>query len=101
MIRVSVLYPAGPAFDMAYYLNRHTPMVRETLGAALKDITIDHITACVAPGGAPPWQVICTLVFGSMAEFQAALAEHGAAILADIPNYTAAQPVILAGEARL
>lgn len=101
MIRVSVLYPAGPAFDMDYYLNRHTPMLRATMGAALKGLTIDHVAACIAPGGAAPWQVICTLAFDSMEAMQAVLAEHAAAIMADIPNYTAAQPVIVAGEARV
>ena len=29
MIVVSVMYPAGPAFDLAYYLGHHMPLVRE------------------------------------------------------------------------
>jgi len=100
MIRVSVLYPAGPSFDMDYYLSRHTPMVRSTMGTALKGLTIDHVAACIAPGGAPPYQVICTLQFERMESMQAVLAEGAGPIMADIPNFTATQPVIVAGEAK-
>ncbi len=37
---------------------------------------------------------MCHLLFDSVEEFSAAFAQHGAAIQADIPNYTNAQPVI-------
>jgi len=38
MIKVSVMYPSGEGskFDMAYYCNKHIPMVRQKFGAALK-----------------------------------------------------------------
>lgn len=101
MIQVTVLYPAGPAFDMDYYLNRHTPMLQQRLGAALTSIAIETATLCIAPGGPPPYQVVCRLGFDSMDTLGAALAEHGAAIMGDIPNYTAAQPVIQVGEAKI
>ena len=34
MIKVNVLYPAsdGARFDMDYYLNQHTPMLRARFG---------------------------------------------------------------------
>jgi hypothetical protein len=37
MVTVSVLYPnrEGTKFDIAYYLNRHIPMVRQLLGSAV------------------------------------------------------------------
>ncbi len=101
MIKVSVLYPAGPAFDMDYYLNRHTPMLREKLGAALKSITIEHGIAGIAPGAAPTYQVLCHLGFDSIEAFQTAFATHAPVVMADIANYTAAQPVIQIGEVKL
>ena len=101
MIRISVLYPAGPAFDMDYYLNRHTPMLRERLGAALKSLAIEHGVAGIAPGDQPTYQVLCHLGFDSVEAFQAAFAAHAGAIMSDIANYTAAQPVIQIGEVKL
>jgi uncharacterized protein (TIGR02118 family) len=101
MIRVSVLYPAGPAFDMDYYLNRHTPMLRERFGRALTSIAIDHGLAGGAPGTQPTFQVLCHLGFDSVETFQAAFAPHAAEIMGDIGNYTSAQPVIQIGEVKL
>lgn len=101
MIKVSVLYPAGPAFDMDYYLNRHTPMIQAKFGAALTSINIEHGLAGGAPGTPPTYQVLCHLGFDSIETFQAAFAPHAAAIMADIPNYTTAQPVIQIGEVKM
>jgi uncharacterized protein (TIGR02118 family) len=37
---------------------------------------------------------MCHLLFNSVEDFGAAFAQHGAAIQADIPNYTNTQPII-------
>lgn len=44
MIKVSVLYPnhPGSTFDMAYYCDRHIPLVRQLLGAALKAVAVEQ-----------------------------------------------------------
>jgi len=99
MIRVTVLYPAGPAFDMDYYLATHTPLVRRLMGDALSGLAIDTAIGGIAPE-LPPYQVICTLSFASLEAFQAVMAAHGATIMADIANFTAAQPVIQLGMAK-
>ncbi len=101
MIRVSVLYPAGPAFDMDYYLTRHTPMLRERFGPALTSIAIDHGIAGGAPGAPPAFQVLCHLGFDSVETFQSAFAPHAAEIMGDIANYTSAQPVIQINEMKM
>lgn len=51
MIRVSVLYPnhEGHAFDMAYYCDRHIPMVQQLFGSALKAVAVEQ-----GIGGAEP-----------------------------------------------
>lgn len=101
MIKVSVLYPAGPAFDMEYYLTRHTPMIREKLGAALTSVAIEHGVAGGAPGTAATYQVMCHLGFASIESFQTAFGPHAGDIMADIPKYTAAQPVIQISEVKV
>ncbi len=91
MILVSVMYPAGPKFDMGYYLNTHMPLVRERWsGLGLHEATV--VTGKGAPDGGPaPFQVMALLKFESAEAFAKAAEAHGAEIFADIPNFTEAQ----------
>lgn len=102
MIKVSVLYPKaeGTTFDMDYYCDSHMPMVQRVLGAALKGVSAD---LGVGKPGLPPSPYIAMghLLFDSIEEFQAALDTHGPALMADIPNYTNAQPTFQVSEVKL
>jgi uncharacterized protein (TIGR02118 family) len=103
MINVSVLYPnqEGAKFDLTYYLNKHTPLVKERLGAALKRASIDVGINGGAADSRPPYFVICNLTFDSVDAFNAAFAPHAAEILGDIPNYTDVKPLIQVSDIRL
>ncbi len=103
MIKVSVLYPqsAAATFDMTYYLEKHMPMVRQKLGAPCKGTAVEQGLAGGAPGAPPTYIAMGHLFFESAAAFQAAFAPHAAAIMADIPNYTNAQPIIQLSEVKL
>ena len=104
MIKVSVLYPAGEGakFDMNYYCKSHIPMVREKLGAACKSVAVEEAElAGGAPGAPPTYVAMGHLYFGSVAEFQAALAPHEAAIMGDIPNYTNIHPILQVSEVKM
>lgn len=96
MFKVSVMYPnaAGATFDHAYYRERHMPMVAATLGTALVRYTVDKGLAGGAPGAPPAFLASCALYLESLEPFQAVMATHGAAIMADIPNYTNVAPQI-------
>ncbi len=96
MIKVSVMYPngAGATFDIAYYVNSHMPMVGRLLAGALKGMAIDEGLGGAAPGSPAPFLGMCHLLFDSVEDFSAGFAQHGAAIQADIPNYTNTQPII-------
>jgi uncharacterized protein (TIGR02118 family) len=102
MIKVSVLYPNGAdaRFDIDYYCDRHMPMVREKLGAALKEMAIDEGIGGGEPGSKPPYLAACHLTFDSVDAFQAAFGPHAGEIMADIPNYTNAQPIIQINQIR-
>ena len=91
MILVSVMYPAGPAFDMDYYLGHHMPLVRERWSPmGLHEARV--VTGAGTPDGAPaPFQVIALLTFESVDAFKQAAARHGAEIFGDIPKFTQAQ----------
>ena len=103
MIKVSVLhrYKEGVGFDMNYYLGSHIPMVRTKLGAACKEAAVEQGVAGGAPGTQPTYVAMGHLLFDTVESFQAAFAPHAATIMADIPNYTALQPIIQISEVKM
>ena len=101
MIKVRVLYANrnGATFDMDYYCNRHIVLVRQLLGDAVKGLEVDQ---GVASSQDPvPFLAIGHLWFDSVEDFQAGLAAHGPAIMADISNYTNVEPVIQVSEIKV
>jgi uncharacterized protein (TIGR02118 family) len=103
MIKVSVLYPysGGSKFDMGYYVRKHMPMVRQKLGTACKGVSVDQGLAGGAPGTQPTYIAMGHLLFDSAEAFQAAFSPHAAEIMADIPNYTAIQPIIQISDVKM
>ena len=103
MIKVTVLYPNGNGtrFDMKYYVTSHMPMVKQTIGAAVKGMGAEQGVGTAPPGTQAPFAAIGYLLFDSVEAFGAAFAQHAPKILADIPNYTNIQPVIQVGEITL
>jgi len=103
MIKVSVLYPAGEGttFNMDYYCKSHMPMVQQKLGAACKKVAVEHGMAGGAPGAPPTYIAMGHLYFDSVGDFETAFTPHATTILADIPNYTNAKPVIQISEVKL
>jgi uncharacterized protein (TIGR02118 family) len=93
---VSVLYPNTPGsrFDRDYYVEKHSPLVRERWSdMGLTELRLLHGTG--APDGSPAaYQVIALLSFTSAEALQAALGAHGAEILGDVPRFTDVQPLI-------
>lgn len=100
MIKVSVFYPAGAGkrFDLAYYLDRHTPMIEQRFGPACRRIEIERGVVGIQPPPEPTYVVVAHLVFDSIPDFQAAFAPHADEIMADIPRYTDIEPVIQISE---
>ena len=95
MISLTVLYPqtADSHFDMDYYLNIHTPLVKERLASiGLVGVDLRAGLAGVAPNSPSDYAMICNLNFGSIEELQNAMAAHGPELTGDIPNFTNVQP---------
>ena len=100
MIRVSVLYPHTDSskFDHDYYRVNHMPMVKEKMGSALVDSSIDKGVAGGASDAPLPFECIGYLIFNSIDDFQQAFAAAANDIMADIPKYTDIQPIIQISE---
>jgi uncharacterized protein (TIGR02118 family) len=96
MIKVNIFYPNGPErrFDMDYYKNKHMPMVKDKLGAACTGFTVDAGLAGGVPGQPATYVAVGALLCTSVEAFGAAMAANAKDIMADIPNYTDAQPTI-------
>lgn len=98
MIKLSVMYPKveGLRFDMDYYRESHIPMMQRLIGERLQGFSIDR--AATGPNLPASYAVIANLLFEAVETMQAALAEHGPTLMADIPKYTNVQPVIQVSE---
>jgi uncharacterized protein (TIGR02118 family) len=90
------MYPFKPdmRFDHGYYRDKHMPLLAQRLGKACLYYTIDKGVAGGAPGAPPAFAAACSVYAESVDSLQAAMGPHVQEILADIPNYTDAQPVI-------
>lgn len=103
MIKINILYPHAPGarFDVDYYLNKHIPMVRDRLGAALKGVIVDIGTSGLPPTQPPLYVAQAYLVCDSLEAFLAAQKPHGREIQADIRNYTDITPVMQVSEVKI
>ena len=97
---MSVYYPtqAGVTFDHAYYAGSHRRLVEERLGP-LGLLTVEIERGVAGYGGGPaPYVAVGHLLFDSMESFQSAWATRGDDVVADVPKYTNAQPVVQISE---
>jgi uncharacterized protein (TIGR02118 family) len=103
MIKVSVFYPnkKGSSFDMAYYCDRHIPLVQRLLRPALKGAAVEQGLGGVTPGSAATYVAMGHLLFDSADAFQKAFGAHADEIMGDIPNYTNIEPIIQISEVKL
>lgn len=103
MIKVGVFYPykEGCKFDMAYYLQKHIPMVKQKIGPALKSVAVEQGLSGGAPGAPMTYIAIGHLAFDSVGAFQAAFGARAQEILADVPNYTNVEPIVQISEVKM
>jgi uncharacterized protein (TIGR02118 family) len=103
VIKVSVFYPYkdGCKFDMAYYVERHLPMVKKKIGSAIKGVAIEQGISGGAPGVPMTYVAMGHMLFDSVEAFQTAFAQHAQEIMADVPNYTNLQPIIQVSEVKV
>jgi uncharacterized protein (TIGR02118 family) len=100
MIKVSVMYPNAPGirFDHDYYRDQHMPLVARLMGDKLVRYTVDKGLAGGTPGAPPTYVGMCHLYCDSVQAFEAGFGPHAKEIVADIPKYTDAQPVLQISE---
>ena len=100
MVKISVMYPYNPGsrFDMAYYRDKHMPLVKARMGDALKFYTVDKGVSGGAPGSPATYAAAGHLHCDSVEAFQKGFGPHTKEIMGDIPNYTDIAPLIQISE---
>lgn len=97
-LSLQVMYPITPEthFDMTYYLDTHMPIVGQHMGAHIERTLVTKGLAG-GPDTPPGLYAVATMVFADQAALDAGMAAAGP-VLADIPNFTNTQPMMLVGE---
>jgi uncharacterized protein (TIGR02118 family) len=92
MQRVTVIYPnkTDAKFDFNYYMKKHIPFVAGLVGKSI-EVRRGISTATGSPAA---FVCVATIPIDSVTAFQTMFAQHGAEILADIPNYTNIEPLV-------
>src|SRR5882672_9561163 len=100
MIKVSVMYPNTPGtrFDHDYYRDKHLPLIKSRMGAALKYYAIDKGLAGGAPGAPPAYVGMCHLLCDSVEAYHASFGPHAQELTRDIANFTDRTPVVQMSE---
>jgi uncharacterized protein (TIGR02118 family) len=93
MIAVTILYPKtdDSTFDMDYYATKHMPMFAEAIGDACQSWGV------IATHG-NDYHCLAYAMVESMDAFGAAMKEKGGPVMADLPNFTTTQPVMVTGD---
>jgi uncharacterized protein (TIGR02118 family) len=103
MIKVSVLYPNKPGthFDMNYYVSRHMPLAIQLLGPGLRKTEVDAGLHGANPKDPPDFHGGCQFYFDTVEAFVSVWGSAAAELVADIPRYTDAEPLIQFNEVKL
>lgn len=93
MFRVSIMYPKteGATFDHDYYRSTHMPLVAGRLGDNCTQWSADQVLD-------GPFEAIGYLHVNDLEAFGAAMAEHAAEIMGDVPNYTPITPQLVVSQ---
>ena len=100
MIKVSVMYPNTPGarFDHDYYRDKHMPLIKSRMGAALKYYTVEKGLTGKAPDAPAAFVAMCHLLCDSVESYRSSFDPHGKEIALDIRKYTDLTPVIQISE---
>jgi len=100
MLCITAIYPNDPGsrFDADYYRTSHATTARALLAPHGLMAIRTTIGTAALDGSPPPYWAVSEMHFASRAAFDAGIAAEGAALFADIPNYTNVTPILQVSE---
>ena len=92
---ITVLYPNLPdvKFDFDYYKSNHIRLIKRLYGRGIARIELRRGVA-TQDGSPIPYIAVVNIWIGSQQLFDEASAKHAKELIADVPNFTNAHPVI-------
>jgi uncharacterized protein (TIGR02118 family) len=96
---ITVLYPNTPGvkFDFEYYRTHHIPLIKRLYGKGIAKFELRR--GVETPDKSPvPYIATINIWIGSQQAFDDAQAKHAQELIADVPNFTNAKPVIQTDE---
>jgi uncharacterized protein (TIGR02118 family) len=88
----------GASFNFDYFLNPHIPWARQLVPDSGTEI---RRGTSAATGGPVPYRCLCRFWFNAEEDYRAAMAKHGAELMADITNFTNVKPIVQVDEVLL
>ena len=100
MIKVSVMYPNSPGarFDHVYYRNKHLPLIKSRMGAALKYYAVDKGLADGEGKTPGAYVAMCHLLCDLVETYQSSFGPYAQEIRGDIRNFTDRTPIVQISE---
>jgi uncharacterized protein (TIGR02118 family) len=94
------MYPNGPGvrFDHEYYRDKHMPLIKRRMGAALKYYTVDKGLSGATPDAPATYVGACHLLCESLETYHSAFDPHAEELSGDIRNFSKVTPVIQISE---
>jgi uncharacterized protein (TIGR02118 family) len=95
MIKVSVMYPNKPGvrFDHDYYRDKHLPLIKSRMGAALRYYAIDRELGVAAADAPAAYVAMCHLLCDTVEAYQSSFGPYAKEISGDIRNFTDQTPI--------
>ena len=92
---ITVLYPNTPGvtFDFDYYLEHHATLIARLYGDCIAKLELRRGSA-TPDGSKVPYVAVINIWIADQEAFDRAGAKHGAALIADVPNFTNTMPTI-------
>ncbi len=99
-ITVTVMYPNTPGskFDLDYYMGPHMELVGKHWGDSMISARAIKGIGTSDPDTPAPYQVMAILEIESVEVLQQMMADHGAEVMGDIPNFTDTTPIVQISE---
>lgn len=99
-ITVTVMYPNTPGskFDMDYYMGPHLEVVGRLWGSSMISARAVKGLGTADPNTPAPYQAMAILEVESTDVLNTMIAEHGAEVMGDVPNFTDVAPIVQISE---
>ena len=100
MIKVSVMYPNTPGarFNHDYYRDKHMPLIKRRMGAALRYYTVEKGLTGGTSEAPATYVGMCDLLCDSLAAYHASFDPHAQELSRDVRNFTDQTPVVQISE---